>query len=119
MPSDNVDSAMLNVYHILKNETKWYRRTFSYRQVLIEEWLTNICVISDQIMNLALNHLHEPEMWLLNAGQRCSDYGGCEFALVHQLPPERGNRERLLAHEFEVRRWDPITHGQDTVKPEG
>lgn len=119
MPADEVDHAVLDVYHILKNETKWYRRTFNYRPALIQEWLVNICMIADEIMNLVANHLHEPEYWYLNAGQRCSDYGGCQFLLVHQLPPERGNRERLLAHEFEIRRWDPVTHGQDPNKPEG
>ena len=119
MPTEPVDTATLDVYHILKNETKWYRRAFTYRPALINEWVSNICHITDQIWNLVDNHLLDPAAWFMNGGQRCSDYGGCQFVMVHQLPPERKNRERLLSHEFEVRRWDPITHGQDVQKPEG
>lgn len=109
-----IREAVIDVYHILKNKTNFVRRTLSFRASKLAAWERNICRITEEITEGLENHLEDPEWWYLNPGQRCSDYGGCAFKLVHQLPPERNNRTRLLAHEFKVVRWDPINHEEES-----
>lgn len=107
-PDEEVKGATIDCYHIQKNKTDFERRTFHVTALKRAAWEENVCRITDRVWFLIENHLEDPGAWIMDAGQRCSDYGGCDFKLIHEIEPKPGDRERILKHDFTELRWDPL-----------
>jgi hypothetical protein len=106
VPGANVEMAMIDLCHILKNDTKWQRKTFNFHPTIINDWLNSVSILTDQIAEMCVKYLDDPEPWYMNF-RSCGDWGGCVFKDVHSMADVGNTRENVLETFFHEERWDP------------
>jgi CRISPR/Cas system-associated exonuclease Cas4 (RecB family) len=110
--TDEVEEIMLDIVYTLTASHKFFRRTFRYPPQVLNEWVTNVKLILDEIHYMLENYLHEPEAWKKNKNE-CTRYGRCGFVDVHFTPQIGDTRLRILESDYLEERWDPLAHVEE------
>lgn len=104
--TETIEDVMIDALYTLKGSHQFFRRTFRYPTVRLEEWRRNVLLWMTQLNRLLDEELENPEAWQKNWNE-CTRYGICSFADVHFLPPVGDTRLRVLSNDFIEDRWDP------------
>lgn len=98
--------AFIDLLYCTKTKSDMERRELRFTPHHLLDWRENVKRIVDRIRSMWDSYSHDPEAWDRNR-QECYRYSNCAFVNVHDTPPIRDTRYRIMAQDYVEDRWDP------------